>query len=107
MVFRKTIYKISPGPMPAHTLAHEIIHVAQQAKSDPLVWWIRYILSPKFRYKQELPAYQNEYQYFVERIGDRNELNRILIRFAAALSGPLYNKIVDFDEAMRAIKDGK
>lgn len=91
--------------LPPDLLAHELTHVKQQKSSFwcGIVWWVKYIASPKFRLSQEVEAYQNQFKYAVENY-DRNQTDYLLRRISSDLSGPLYNNLIDFQTAREAIR---
>jgi hypothetical protein len=91
-------YVFSKHDLPESLIAHELTHVNQQ--KHPLLWWIRYIFSPKFRFKEELEAHCNEYKSIVGT--DRNK-QFYLDAIADRLSGALYNNLVSKEEAKRLI----
>ena|SRR3990167_6457992 len=84
---------------------HEYTHCEQQRLSKfwGAIWLIRYIFSPRFRLKQEIEAYQNQYAYYCSRDKDRNFQARFLHRLASDLSSSLYGNLVNFEEAKKAI----
>lgn len=88
-------------------LEHEYIHLLSQnlSKAYAVWWWIKYILSKDFRYKEELLAYSRQLGYIVHGIKDRNKkfsvYNDVKNRFAEALSGPLYGNMAEYGYALR------
>ena len=80
---------------------HELVHTEQQ--KDPVAWWNRYYIDPKFRFDQELEAYKGQYMFLKKVVKDRNLLLRQRDRLARDLSGPMYCNCVKFDEAFRLI----
>lgn len=88
-------------------MAHEETHSRQQAQTlgGVKVWWKKYLSDVDFRLKQEIEAYQAQYQFLLATIGDRNRLNRELHRLAEDLSGDLYGGIITFTEAKHIIKN--
>ncbi len=87
-------------------LVHERVHIVQQKNSYlwAIWWWIRYIKSPKFRYEQELEAYRAQYRYLCKENKDRNMRNSVLREIATTLSGPMYNRLVSFEQAMMDVR---
>lgn len=57
-------------------IAHEMVHVRQQAATGWLAWWWRYLTDESFRLDQELEAYRVQLAMQPHRLED----------FAAALS---------------------
>lgn len=87
-------------------MAHEAVHGARQ-NGDPAGWWRRYIAEPAFRLAEEVPAHQAEYQAFCEgnANGHLRNARRLFLRgLASRLSGPLYGRLISFEDARRAIK---
>ncbi len=96
------IYNPSRSTIPDAILAHEAVHLDQQAKIEggPAVWWHRYITEPAFRLAQEIPAHRVEYQYLCAHGG---HAETALHRIAARLASPLYGGLIGLDEAKRLI----
>src|SRR4051812_20391167 len=57
------------NPMRVHIspelMAHEAIHGERQANVE--AWWANYIMSPQFRFDEELPAHRAEYKSLCEQ----------------------------------------
>jgi len=86
---------------------HELTHIRQNKGSKfwGLIWWIKYILSKKFRLSQELEAYQNQYRFAKKNY--RKEIAQNLLNIIAGdLSGELYGNIISFEDAINKIKNG-
>lgn len=83
-------------------IAHEEIHEKQQG-ADPEEWWDRYFADNKFRFEQELEAYQAQYKFFAKG-KDRNKSFLYLHKIAGDLSGDLYGNIVSYEKAKKLIK---
>lgn len=81
---------------------HEQVHTEQQ--TNPEEWWARYYIDPQFRLEQELEAYRAQWKYLDHAFKDRNKKNDLVRQIAQQLSGPLYNNIIDFDEALALVK---
>lgn len=92
----------SPNPVEDNVLVHELVHVKQQQGKNADEWMERYLADTEFRYKQELLAYQVEYRYCRGRLTDRDAG----VRMAKELSGPLYNNIVTYEQALKDITNG-
>ena len=107
VVFGRRIY--TKHKLDLALYAHEYTHCEQQKLSWVwgLVWCIRYIFSPKFRFDQELEAYQIQFQVFSTRNHDRNAQNQYLHRLAKDLSGPLYKNLIDYESARKLIREIK
>lgn len=101
VAFGRTIY--ANDVLPEDYDIHEMTHLRQQSHSYVMatIWWIRYIASRKFRYSQELEAYQEQYRWLFHR---NSSIKRSrLHRFAKELSGKLYGNLVSESEAMNKI----
>lgn len=79
-------------------IAHEQTHIRQQ--SNPYVWWIKYIIFPRFRLLQEIEAHRNEYNAVR---GNRNQKYKQLNIIADRLSSKLYKNLISKDEAIKII----
>lgn len=99
----RTIY--SPGPLTGDLLAHEATHTRQQRPwgLGPLLWWTRYMLSPRFRLEQEMQAYAEQFRYIQARTPRRYHL-RVLMAFAEIVSGPMYGSILTPQEAVADLR---
>lgn len=91
----------TPGYITDDLKIHEEVHTIQQKHSNlyAVWWWIKYILSKKFRYSQELPAYGEQLK-FLRKGKDRNTQHRMLMDIARCLSNPLYNSMVSHNQAI-------
>ncbi len=87
--------------------AHEHVHMEQQEKRGPELWWEWYLADKGFRLEQELPAHQAEYEQWCIDNSTRVERRLGLKFMAQRLSGPLYCNMVSFEVAKRMIKGGK
>lgn len=97
-----TVYNPSGGTLSAELVAHEAVHIKQQAAGAE-EWWARYLEDEQFRLEQELEAHRAEYQAFCAREKDRNQRNRYLFTIAARLASPMYGNIITLREAQRQI----
>jgi len=101
-----TLY--NPGnhfPIPAELMAHEETHMRQQGE-DPEKWWEEYLENPRFRFAQELEAYQAQYKKYRKLTTNKKLRNTLADRLATDLSSPLYGNIVDYYTARQKIKFG-
>lgn len=117
------IYNPSGYPIPIPLLDHEAVHGYRQGGGDgsgavlggddftgtgctttPELWWKAYLESPEFRLEEELVAHQAEYQSYCKFIKDREQRNRFLHRTALRLSGPLYNRMISYMDARKALQ---
>jgi len=97
-----TIY--TGNDLPFHLIAHEITHVFQQQKIGADEWWKKYFADKKFRLKQELEAYHNQYE--CQKRLDVAKADILLNSLAQDLSSELYGEIIDFYEAKEQIARG-
>ena len=100
-----TIYNPSGGVLSLELLAHEAVHIRQQA-SGAEEWWARYMEDDEFRLDQELEAHRVEYQAFCARVKDRNKRAVFLNQIATRLASPMYGRVISTREASRAISQG-
>ena len=97
------IYNPSGQDLADHIKIHEVVHSDQQ-QNKPEEWWNEYLNDKDFRLKQELLAYQRQYQFAKIYLKDRNELARFLWKLAQDLSS-LYKVNIDFENALKQIKE--
>lgn len=97
----------SPNPVEDDILAHELVHVRQQAGKNMEEWCNRFLTDPKFRYKQELEAYRVQFGYWKRYIKSKDEIKAALDRMARELSGPMYGNCIDYETAKREIRNGR
>lgn len=100
-----TIYNPGGGKIPPWLIAHEEIHRAQQAEfGGPDEWWRKYLIDPRWRIEQELDAHRAEYTIYCIHFRLRNQRRKFLTLLARRLSGPLYGRLISFENAKKAIK---
>lgn len=106
MIFGKKIYV--KNEISGNFLEHESTHVRQHKYSRFIgtIWWIRYILSKKFRYGQELEAYRNQYRFLMKERQGGHYKATVLKAIASDLSGPLYGSIATYEQAVKDITHG-
>jgi len=65
LAFGDTIYIPEGKELPRDTQAHEMVHLYQQglSKKTALIWWVKYVFSKKFRYRQEIEAYREQFDF--------------------------------------------
>ncbi len=85
-------------------LAHELTHIFQQLETGRDKWWGKYLNKKKFRLKQELEAYCQQYKVY--KMNDPAGAEVILDKLARDLSSPLYGMIIEFEKAREKIKNG-
>ena len=100
------IYNPDQIDLPDFLVEHEKVHFGQQGHTQEgaALWWGKFLRDPEFRVSQEVEAYGKQYKAMFSQISDRNQAARVLWNLAASLSGPLYNKAISHQEAMRLIK---
>lgn len=94
---------ISPV-LPSDVIVHEAVHSAQQDES-PSEWWKRYLIDPEFRLRQELQAFQEQYQYCCTIVKDTNHRAKILHTLALQLSHKNYGPMITYQSARHRIKN--
>jgi len=121
------IYNPSGGEIPPDLIVHEEKHIKQQYDLAPIIkhgeagpstetpdrdleqgaeiWWKRYVEDEYFRLEQELQAYAAQFRYVCKFQKDRNARSKILLNYAAVLSGPMYGNMVSHMGAYEMIKD--
>jgi hypothetical protein len=102
--YGEIIYAPSGEP-PADVMEHEKVHVRQQEQVGRDWWWEHYLEHSAFRASQELEAYRVQYQFLRRHIKDRNELAREAFHLARTLAGPIYGRLMSFNEALKAIRE--
>lgn len=96
------IYNPSGEEIPRNLEKHEEVHMAQQGDRIK-EWWERYINDPKFRLDQEVEAYRVQYKYVAEHGASRDTKREFLRHIAQDLSGPIYGRIINFEQAKQLI----
>jgi hypothetical protein len=100
-----TVYNPGRIDIPEDLMAHEEVHSKQQAAiGGPRVWWDNYLKDTGFVRDMEAEAYGRQFVVLSLRIKDRNARFQALRSLATHFSGPLYDHVVSFDEAMKLIK---
>lgn len=89
--------------LPQEKLAHEQVHLMQQAEVGLQGWWNLYLSSVGFRLSQEIPAYRADYKKFCQLHKDRNQQAEYLNHLVGELSGPLYGRMIARQSAMMTI----
>lgn len=100
------IYNPTGKALTDDLINHEMIHAKQQ-RGQTDEWWKLYLEDPVFRASQEIPAYQVQYQTAKKHIKDRNQLFNYLKQLAMNLSSERYGRVMDFYDAVKAIKEEK
>lgn len=93
---------ISPTPKPLSIaiFLHEKVHLERQKRKGILLWIILYIISPKFRFNEELLAFKEQIIYL-----KKHGLILDLEMRAKRLSSWLYLWCVSYEEALLELKN--
>ena len=107
VTFGDTIYS-HLNPIPDHILLHEKVHLRQMKYSKfwGAIHFIRFVLSDEFKYKVELEAYKEVYQY-IRKVAPNQALEAAQ-KYADILSGQgdeayVYGSLVSYEEALTDI----
>lgn len=104
------VYIPEGGFLTRELVAHEGVHVAQQARYEggPAAWWTMYLADTRFRLEQELEAHRAEYREFLKEDPppSRPRRRRLLKLVARRLAGPLYGNLVTLEQAKELIAHG-
>jgi hypothetical protein len=84
------------------SLAHELIHYEQQPLF-PVFWVIRYFLSKRFRFAQELPAFKKQLE--IETMSASPARKLAFTRYIAKVMSEQYWGMCSFDEALKALEE--
>lgn len=98
-----TIYNPGGGHITRDLIAHEEVHMIQQA-GNPEAWWRRYLSDPEFLLSQEVEAYARQYQYICSENPNRNYRFQVLQALAMYLASPMYGNVTTIERAMELIK---
>ena len=97
------IYNPDNAYIDVPTYAHETLHIEQQKELGSSKWWDKYLADKKFRFSQELPAYQVQYATVRTFVKDEKRLILIAETFAKEIV-TLFKGLVSKEEALKAIK---
>lgn len=99
------IYNPGGGKIPQELETHERTHSERQAKIGVKNWWNHYLRDSRFRFDEELLAYQAQYE---ATYNYHKKVRRIILNaIAKDLSGPLYGRLVgNRAEARKLITKG-
>lgn len=103
-----TIYWPMGLPIRQDVMVHEEVHMKQQSGffMPPKRWWKKYLASPRFRFEQEVEAFQAQWGFIATYCKDREMRIKLLNEMARNLSNPAYGKIVSYADALQVIKGG-
>lgn len=99
--YGKTIH--TRQPFPEHTLVHEMVHVKQQMRISPGLWWFLYLHSKSFRYRQELEAYRAEYAFIKKT--EKAFKHETYLKYLAKYFSLLYGFNVSLSRALILIEN--
>jgi hypothetical protein len=102
ITYGDTIYSANPN-LPQDIIIHEATHIKQQkAYGDPKLWWDKYLEDKKFRYFQEIEAYENQAKYLRATINDVRKRLWTFNNLWRIMSGS-YGGMITYQEAKRLI----
>ena len=96
------IYFPKGEELPPDLIAHEEVHVSQQADIGADEWWDRYLNDVDFRLAQEVQAYRTQWDYALANY-NRSHRRQLLDYICEALASAMYGKIVSKKEARELI----
>ena len=104
MAYGSSVYTRVPE-VEKEVVVHECVHLDRQRNSKlyGLWWWLKYLVSPRFRFLEELVAYRRQYQWVCEnrpRFRDH-----WLHKCAGDLSSETYGSLISFEEAKKLIQE--
>lgn len=85
----------SPKPQSIAILLHEKVHFERQKQQGILLWILKYLISPKFRFNEELLALKEQIRY-----SKKHNLTLDLETRAKELSSWLYLWCVSYEQAL-------
>lgn len=85
-------------------IAHEEVHLRQQAKIGKDVWWRRYLDDADFRLSQEKEAYIAQSKWYKKNVKDRELRFQCIDFIARDLSSSMYGNIITKEEAWNILK---
>jgi hypothetical protein len=99
-----TIYNPLGRQLAADVIAHEEVHIKQQAEypGGPERWWTWYLLNSEFRLEQEIEAYRVQVS-FARRAYSTKDAKLIAAHCVRTLSSPMYGGIVSSEEAKKLL----
>ena len=103
-----TIYCPTPGKIPIPVLKHEFVHCQRQGTAEDgiIEWWDKYLKDIDFRYVEEKIAHIAEYAKACQLAQTRQQRRVKLKEISKKLSHPLYGRMVTFNHAKIALKNG-
>ncbi|VVA43818.1 conserved hypothetical protein [Candidatus Roizmanbacteria bacterium] len=95
----KDLISRTPKPESIAVLLHEKVHLERQKRKGIFLWAILYIISPKFRFNEELLAFKEQIKYL-----KKLNLTLDLELRAKRLSSWLYLWCVSYEKALTKLK---
>lgn len=95
----KNLKSKNPNPNYVSIIIHEQEHLKRIEKQGFFSWYLKYIVSPKFRYSEELEAIKPQVK-FLNKKGIEFDIEKR----AKQLSGYLYLCSVSYDHALKDLK---
>lgn len=103
--YGERIYNPGSAQLTDALFAHERVHADRQIAMGIEPWWDKYIEDNQFRFDEELPAHKAEYEVIAKRhLPGAKATEHALRAIAERLAGPLYGRMVSFDQALEAIR---
>lgn len=90
----------NPDPKNISILIHEQTHIKRQKQMGWFIWGLKYCLSGKFRFEEELAAIKESMKYLKKK-----NITCDTERSVRFLSGYLYLWCVSYEEAKRKLDD--
>lgn len=105
-----TLFNPFAVPVMPDLMRHEETHMEQQLdrggqEDGPKDWWRNYLQDENFRIDQEAEAYAMQYLFYCQGQKDRNWREKYLHQISAMLAGPMYGKVIKYQEARIKILD--
>lgn len=98
------IYVSDGAQLPKSIVAHEVVHVQQQAIYGRDEWWARYVTDPEFRFQMELAAHRMELSVATTE-GNRKDCRRAEKLIAQRLASPLYGNACTLVKARNLLRE--
>lgn len=90
----------SKNPISKQKIAHESVHIRQQAVYGVNDWWNKYFEDEGFRLDQETEAYRQEAKWIRANVRDKNKASSLKTQLARDLSSSMYGKIISYAQAV-------
>ncbi len=96
----ENLYSNNPKPKWIAVLKHEQEHIKREKEMGAIVFGLRYLFSPKFRFQEELVAIKAQMKY-LKSVGEKFDINKA----ANFVSGWLYLWPVTTELAKRVLDE--